>query len=250
MAEYIENRLIEQGLVAVENTIIFTNEGGIAETVIGNTDDWDFNPTTQTITKYMGSSTNIVIPNVIDGIKVKNTPNFSGDNNVFGSSPNTQITTIKISYGIKKINYKTFYNCTSLINITMPSSITSIENSAFSGCTSLVSITLPNSVTTIGNNALGNCTSLVSIILPNSVTSIGSSAFLNCTSLTSITIPNSVTSIGNAAFGCPSLKTITIPNSVTAISNIAFENCNNITIKYSGSAMGFPWGAENATLIN
>ena len=56
--------------------------------------------------------------------------------------------------------------------------MTSIGNSAFERCSSLTEITIPSSVTSIGDNAFERCTSLTKIIIPSIVTSIGDNAFL------------------------------------------------------------------------
>ncbi len=107
--------------------------------------------------------------------------------------------------------------------------VTSIRSNTFYECSSLKSITIPSSVTSIGYNAFQGCSSLTSITIPNSVTTIAGYTFNNCSSLTSITIPNNVTSIGMGAFkGCSSLKSITIPKSVTTIEYSAFSGCNNL----------------------
>jgi hypothetical protein len=144
-----------------------------------------------------------------------------------------------------------FWDCTSLISITIPNSVISFGLSAFHGC-GLTSITIPNSVTRIGVDAFAYCTSLTSVIIPdsviiigdnafhkssitgvtigNSVTSIGGGAFSICTGLASVTIGNKVESIGNGAFhGCTSLTVVTIPDSVTRIGNDAFEDCTSLT---------------------
>ena len=165
--------------------------------------------------------------------------------------------------GVEKIKDYTFYRCSGLTRITIPTSVTSIGNNVFMGCSSLTSIEIPSSVTSIGNGAFRDCYKLESIvvesdnsvydsrsncnaiiktdtntlifgckntIIPNSVTSIGDGAFSGCNSLTSITIPNSVTSIGGEAFGnCSGLTSITIPNSVTSIGSAAFERCSGLT---------------------
>ena len=51
----------------------------------------------------------------------------------------------------------TFYNCSGLISVTIPSSVTTIRECAFEGCSALTSVTIPNSVTSIGYAAFSGC---------------------------------------------------------------------------------------------
>ncbi len=90
-----------------------------------------------------------------------------------------------------------FLNCSALISVTIPSSVTSIGSRAFFNCNSLTSVTIPSSVTSIGDLVFLNCSSLTSVTIPEGLTSIGQGAFVNCSALTSVTIPSSVTSIGD-----------------------------------------------------
>ncbi len=62
---------------------------------------------------------------------------------------------------------RAFYNCTSLINITIPESVTSIGGSAFYNCTSLININIPDSVTSIGDGAFRYCNNLTSLKFEN-----------------------------------------------------------------------------------
>ena len=162
------------------------------------------------------------------------------------SSPweKTKVNSVVILDGVASIgNYAFFYNCSGLISITIPNSVTSIGEYAFSYCTGLTSITIPDSVTSIGNYAFSWCSSLTSITIPGSVTSIGYGAFYGCSSLTNITIPDSVTSIGRGAFFyCTGLTNMTIPDSVTSIGEDAFYRVPNIV--YLGNLSGAPWGAR------
>ena len=134
---------------------------------------------------------------------------------------------------VTSITEFSFYNCTNLILITIPASVTEIGNSAFRDCKNLQSVNFGDNsqLQSIGDSAFSGCRSLTSITIPEGVTSIGYSAFFNCTNLTEITIPEGVTSIGTSAFeNCRSLTSITIPEGVTSIGTLAFDGCTSLTI--------------------
>ena len=159
-------------------------------------------------------------------------------------------TCIALKDGTVSISPNAFSNCSGLISINIPNSVTNIGQSAFSGCTNLATIDVPNSVTSIGNDAFSKtawydsqCDGLVyagkvvykykgkmpdgtSVDIEEGTASISSYAFAYCTSLSSITLPNSLTSIGEYAFyKCSSLTGIIIPNTVTCIGHDAFNGC-------------------------
>lgn len=104
------------------------------------------------------------------------------------------------SYGIIRIGFEAFSNCSSLTSVTIPNSVTTIESLAFSNCSSLTFINIPNNVKAIESCTFYMCQSLGSVTIGNNVKTIGESAFYKCSSLTSITIPKCVTSIGIEAF--------------------------------------------------
>lgn len=108
------------------------------------------------ITGYLGSETELIIPNEIDG------------------------------YRVTRIGDSAFSVCSSLSSVTIPESVTSIGANAFSGCSNLSSITIPEGVTSIGGYAFSRCSSLSSITIPEGVTSIGGYAFDSCSGLNSI----------------------------------------------------------------
>ena len=149
-----------------------------------------------------------------------------------------------------------FYTCTSLTDITIPSSVTDIGSVvvielhkatniwsyAFYYCTSLTAITVDPQNTNYSSVAgvLFNKSQTTLIQCPAgrsgtytvlaTVTNIGNAAFSWCSSLASVTIPNSVSSIGFEAFcGCYSLTNVTMPNSVTSIGSYAFYYCTSLT---------------------
>ena len=141
----------------------------------------------------------------------------------------TSLVSITLPSSLTSISWNAFMRCTSLVNITLPPSLTSISSSVFYYCTSLVSITLPAGLTSVPTNSFYGCTSLVSITLPSSLTSIGSAVFSGCTSLVSITLPSSLTSLSTSAFhGCTSLVSITLPSGLTTIYASAFRDCTSL----------------------
>ena len=103
-----------------------------------------------TIKKFIGSETEAIIPEKIDGKKVT------------------------------EIGDRAFYQCDSLKSVTIPNSVTSIGYCAFYQCYNLISITIPKSVTSIGSCAFVWCYRLSSVTIPNSVISIGNNAFYGC----------------------------------------------------------------------
>ena len=173
---------------------------------------------------------------------------------------------IRISREYDSIDPGAFFNCASLVLVTIPNNIKIIPGNCFCYCRNLVicceaesrpdgwdicwsddfdeipiywginekniliqnkSIYLIKDDETILVNFFGK---LHNIIIPNNVTCIGYMAFHGCSSLTSIKIPNSVTSIEFMAFcGCRSLTSIRIPNNVTSIGSMAFCGCSSLT---------------------
>lgn len=104
------------------------------------------------LTKYTGSSSDVVIPREYAG------------------------------YPIVSLK-KTFSELKFLSSVTIPDSVTSIGDHAFQNCCSLKSVTLPESVTRIGDWAFFNCSSLKSVTIPESVTRISDWAFKFCENL-------------------------------------------------------------------
>ena len=165
----------------------------------------------------------VFIPKTVDGSPI----DTYGNGSVVSLS--TAIKYVIFEADITSIGTSAFQNCSSLINIAIPSSVTSIGASAFSGCISLKSIKMPSDITSIESSTFNGCSSLTYIEIPSGVASIGNSAFNGCSSIENIAIPNSVTSIGASAFNaCTSLKSINIPSSVTSIENSAFKSCTSL----------------------
>ena len=123
-----------------------------------------------------------------------------------------------------------FENCTSLMSLDVPSSVTTIYASAFRGCTALERVSLPEGLELIGNNSFQNCSSLTAISIPSTVTSLGASAFVGCRSLERVVLGGGIQKMGNGVFNsCQALEQVTIADGVAVISAEAFQDCTGLT---------------------
>lgn len=160
------------------------------------------------IVKYLGSSSTVSVPNLINEKIVKNIHSYC-----FSSKDKIQ-------------------------SITIPNSVISIGSGAFSGCNGLTKVNITDLAAwfkiTFDNeyaNPLNyahhlylNNTELTEITIPNSITKINNYALCGASSITLITIPSSVTSIGDYAFSnCSAMQRIFIPRNVTVIENYSFN---------------------------
>lgn len=179
---------------------------------------------------------------------------------ITGVSPATGMVSIPEEidgYCVKSIGDRAFLDCTDLIGVTIPNTVTRVGEDAFLNCMNLTSATLPqclcdptsmedfdggystigsffrecplkrvviaDGATSIGYNALGSDT-IESVHIPNTVTNIGGSAFSNSPCLTRIDIPDSVEEIGREAFRyCSALTNIVVGAGLKKVGFRAFE---------------------------
>ena len=178
----------------------------------------------------------------------------AGSNNSSGTfSGCTNLSSITIPGNITTIGAYSFYNCTSLSELTLlhdGSSTLSVGASAFTNApitrvnidsiyawmrtswasdgtintnhslyinnNEVTSLVLPSNLTSVPARGFYRCNHITSLSIPDGYTSIGASAFYNCTALTGdLVLPSSITSIGSEAFiGCNALNSLTIPSSI------------------------------------
>lgn len=223
------------------------------------------------IKAYLGNETNVVVPDVVNGIVPTQIGSqvFSNSNiesivlpdtietigeNAFSNSNLKSIT----ANGIENLNKRCFYNCTMLSDIDL-SKVRYIGSEALSGCellnqdlelsaldwvaekglagTYFNTIHLAN-CTKADENAFDGCTAQEIVL--NNVTTVGNDAFNNCQNLINLYVPK-VTGLGGFE-GCTNLKMIFAPSTKGFTAAIP----NNATIYCSGKLTSVTFPKEYA----
>ena len=204
----------------VTATALFTDT---AETVVSELTYEVLNGSYASITKYTGSSANVVVPEKIDSYIVQKIAQ-----NAFAN--NKTLESLLLPESVESIGDNAFNGCTALTLIGFDDALTSIGQYAFNGCTGLTTISLPDSVETLGYKAFRNCSNLEDINIALSWNKSGSGVFEGCTRLTSIAVPEGMMALPNNAFnGCESLRSISLPSTLTSIGNNAFDSCSGLS---------------------
>ncbi len=144
---------------------------------------------------------------------------------MFAFSGNRLIQQVVLS-NVVAIGEYAFENCSSLVNVNVPNTVTKIYKNAFDGCANLKDagfvIDANSTLATIGEYAFKG-TGLNNLTLPTSVTAVEKGAFAS-SKLVNVNLSN-VATISEGAFrGCQNLTTVTA-NSVIKIQAYAFEGC-------------------------
>lgn len=133
---------------------------------------------------------------------------------------------------------------------TYRTSANTIGDHAFHQCSQLVAVRLPQSITKISSNAFSN-SGLKEIIIPDKVTSIGGDAFAYCKNLTSVTIGSGVKTMAQGVFYSSEVKDAYVkPMTPPTISSYLFSS--NPVIHVHAQALddykASPW-AEFGTIV-
>ena len=150
-----------------------------------------FDENTNTITKFTGDETDIVIPAKINGVDVKAIGKvaFKGK----------KIKSVVLNEGMEIIGNGAFAGVTTLEKINFPSTLKKIDDMAFVK-TSLKELKLNEGLQVIGKRAFSNCSSLQKINLPNSLTKISDNAFEKCKISNDIVFGENLGHVGHKVF--------------------------------------------------
>ena len=205
-----------------------------------------------TITKYLGTNTNVVIPATIKDLPVTAIGNnaFQGDENLqtielpkglktigdwaFAESG---LTKIKIPESVLEIGENAFINCIWLERVYLPSDLSEIKSYTFFGCCKLANVDIPRGIIRIGDWAFAYTPFSSIDIGGTAVTEIGVGAFASCENLVSVVLPSNVKIVKAGAFQfCEKLTSMVIPDEVEAVAFSAFYGVYDVIIEYQGNS--------------
>lgn len=191
-----------------------------------------------TLTRYIGTGGDVVIPSVINGRTITKIGELAFwqspvDSVVVPGTVKTidgwafydcnQMQRLTLEEGVTTLGEVSFYYCENLREVNLPQSLTKIYEEAFAYCLSLEEIVLPSSLITLEYGVFHACENLKSIVIPDSVTTLGDWAFYNCSSLVDVTLSTQIKKLDDGVFSrCTSLLELTIPEGVTTVNDMAF----------------------------
>lgn len=147
----------------------------------------------------------------------------------------TQIYASSESAGINTTNKSyTFYGCTALDNVTVPSGLTLLTGShLFEGCpVSNLTFEEPATIETIAKMVFAGMTETTEVTLPASLRNLYYRAFYNNPKLEKVTFTAPLADEGvydEAFISCPALTTVNMPDEFKAIGNRWFHKCTALT---------------------
>ncbi|CAJ1955747.1 unnamed protein product [Cylindrotheca closterium] len=136
---------------------------------------------------------------------------------------------------LRTIGERVFFNCFSLLEIEIPSSVTSIGDHAFWGCRSMTKVRFiqegGSSLKTIGIEAFCYCSSLTEVNIPSSVETIQSGAFKYCKCLARVFFQEGLKTIESGVFiDCIELEKVDLPKTLEILGNGAFKKCSSLQV--------------------
>ena len=129
-----------------------------------------------------------------------------------------RITTVYLLDGLLSIERRAFADCSSLLEIEIPETVSYIGSEAFSGCSSLETLILNEGIIEIGSGAFEGCSSLKEIVIPASVEKIAADAFKGCDDLTITVTHQEDKTYENWAEGWNGSAKVEWPESIEAVS--------------------------------
>ena len=168
-----------------KNAVLVDNNGF-------NEDDFDFDPTTGTITAYNAYATYLAIPETIGGAPVKAIGDEAFEYHYY-------LAVLELPEGLETIGDRAFAHCETLQYVSFPDSLKTIGAEAFNGGYKARALNLEN-VETIGDGAFKFSRITGALTLPEGLTAIGANAFESSFYISELHLPSTLQRVGSRAF--------------------------------------------------
>ena len=182
------------------------------------------NPTLKTVNFHSGITrigAGAFYETLLTQVRITN-PDCEIGNSCFS---NSQVSSISLPQGMKKLGRHVFFYCVNLTSLTLPEGMEEIGLMCFSSC-NLTSVNLPSTMVKLDSCSLQD-NPFSSINLKN-VKYVGRQAFSMCTNLTTVTSNGKLEEIDGAAFTrCP-ITTAYLPEGLQTINMNAYFRCTNL----------------------
>lgn len=175
----------------------------------------DFDIGADILHKYIGKSSDVVIPVGVERISGWAFYDFR-----------KKLKSVKFPRSLQMIYEHAFVDCIKLKEITIPKSVTDIDKLAFFGCKRLGKVHFENpDIVTIGNRAFDDTLWMDKALKTDGALVVGSRLIKVNSELEEYTIPENVTAICGGAFEGAKIKNLVVPEGVTYIGEYAFNGC-------------------------
>lgn len=167
-------------------------------------------------------------------------------------------------YPVVRIDDKCFYDCRSLISVSLPDSVAEIGKEAFGHCWNLEEVRFPEGLKVISESAFDH-TALKEVVLPEGVTRMEWKAFMSCRNLVSVTLPGTLTEIDTFGY-CPRLTKMVFGEGITvfperfhldqnsnvqylylpaSLEELSWEHVKSATVYAPEGSYALQWAMEN-----
>lgn len=171
------------------------------------------------LTKYIGSSKNLLLPSEIEGKPVTEVKKLF-------SYGNRSIKSIELPSCVTKLEAGAFSELYGLTKLKLSENLTSIPDRMCMNCSELTDIAIPDSVTSIGELAFAK-SGIKTLSLPTNLKSIPAGIIYGCRNLTELVLPDGLEEICDGALYGLLVKRLVIPASVSKISDRLFCDPEN-----------------------
>ena len=146
-------------------------------------------------------------------------------------------TSVSVENGTKQVSKECFKNCSGLINLSIPESVSGIGSDAFSGCPNLSSIEIASGNTKYDSR--NNCNAIIEKETNTVIVGCKNSTF-----------PSTVKAIGSWAFEDSGITEVIIPNNIEGLAQSAFAFNNSLTSIVIGKGVKVMGDDSNPFLRN